>query len=378
MSSKKRERSREKEIKLSKSDSKIKPNIKLNLNFSNSKIISNNSSGSDSFGFQKGGSDKKTITINFEKISDFSEFSKKISLIDSPCILEKMDFLEINSNQKNAVKIPKNLFSNISPKNIIPLNDESIQRNFFNQSNNNKIIFSSLLFQEAKNTEEKNKQLFNKFHNYLTAFHLESKISDFCFDKELYFENSYNDIYYKIKRYYTESFRAHHYHSKFGKINYHFGIKGCGKSICSRAIIYNYMHFTLISKHDVFIPTIFFDLKILNQYIGNKEKFFDIIKYELMGIFRDFEKWKNFIFFIQDKINYISVFECIFQILKYYYNENNNVNKLLIVIDHYSDYYDFNNYNLKNLKDKCFQDKNFDIYIIYDIKSINDQIFFNF
>ncbi len=203
MSSKKRERSREKEIKLSKSDSKIKPNIKLNLNSSNSKIISNNSSGSDSFGFQKGGSDKKTITINFEKISDFLEFSKKISLIDSPCILEKMDFLEINSYKKNAVKIPKNLFNNISPKNIIPLNNKSIQRNFFNQTNNNKIIFSSLLFQEAKNKEEKNKQLFNKFHNYLTAFHLESKISDFCFDKELYFDNSYNDIYYQIKRYYT-------------------------------------------------------------------------------------------------------------------------------------------------------------------------------
>ena len=54
------------------------------------------------------------------------------------------------------------------------------------------------------------------------------------------------------------------------KIDYHFGLSGGGKSICSRAIIHNYMHFEKVSGREAFFPTIFFDLKVINSLMNDK------------------------------------------------------------------------------------------------------------
>ena len=50
--------------------------------------------------------------------------------------------------------------------------------------------------------------------------------------------------------------------------------------------------------------------------------------------------------------------------------------ELLIVIDHYSEFYDISNNEINKLKNKCLVNKNFCLYIIYDIKNKNDQQIF--
>lgn len=72
----------------------------------------------------------------------------------------------------------------------------------------------------------------------MSNFSEESNITDFCFNKDLLFRNSFNNIYYEINRDYTQCFRAHHYYEDYGKIISHFGAKDCGKSLSGRSIIH--------------------------------------------------------------------------------------------------------------------------------------------
>ena len=378
MNNKRRERSRDHEYKLlsSHSPNKINKNILPNSS-SSSALKENKSSGSNSFGFQTN-KDELNITIDFRKVKNFEEFEHKLDEIESPCFLDNTDFLELNDKideaKDKSFEISKEKFKNISLKNITLLNYVGKRQQFFNNKRKDKkIIFSSLLFKKNNKSDEK---LFNRIHNYMSNFSEESYITDFCFNKDLYFKNSFNNTYYEVNRDYTKCFRAHHYYRFFGKIVNHFGVKGCGKSLSGRAIIHNYMHFTLVDGYNVFIPTIFFDFKILTPLLGNKEKFFEVIKYETMGIFRKYKDWEEFITFFKDKIKYDSIINCIFQIIEVFYSNNAINSKLLIVIDHYSEFYDNSNNELKKLKNKCLIDKNFCLYIIYDIKNINDQQIF--
>ena len=378
MNHKKRERSRDHENKLLSSHSPKKTNKSLFPNLSNSPTLKDNkSSGSNSFGFQKSKA-QENVTIDYTKVKNYDEFEQKLDEIESPCFLDDIGFLELNDKlnetEDKSFEISKEKFKNISLKNIITLNSlETKQRFFNNKRKEKKIIFSSSLFKKKDKLDE---QLFNRIHNYMSNFSEESKITDFCFNKDLFFGNSFNNIYYNINRDYTKCFRAHHYYRVYGKIISHFGTKGCGKSLSSRAIIHNYMHFNLVDGYNVFIPTIFFDFKILTQLLGKKEKFFEVIKYEAMGIFRYYKDWEDFVYFFEDKIKYDSIINCIYQIIELFYSKNQMNSKLLIVIDHYSEFYD-NSYNeLKELKRKCLVDKNFCLYIIYDIKNKNDQQIF--
>ena len=307
MKSKNRERSRDHENKLLSSHSPKKINKNLFPDLLNSSTSKDNkSSGSNSFGFQKSNA-QENITIDYSKVKSFKEFMHKLDEIESPCFLDNIDFLELNDklveNEDKSLEISKDKFKNISLKNIIPLNSLGNKKNFFNKKRKEKkIVFSSSLFQKNNKSNEK---LFNKIHNYMSNFSEESNITDFCFNKDLLFGNSFNDIYYEINRDYTQCFRAHHYYIEYGKIISHFGAKGCGKSISGRSIIHNYMHFNLVDGYDVFIPTIFFDFNILTQLCGKKEKFFEVIKYEAMGIFRNYKDWENFLSLYKDKIKYI-------------------------------------------------------------------------
>ena len=378
MNSKKRERSRDHEYKLLSSHSPKKTNKNLFPNLLNSSTSKDNkSSGSNSFGFQKSNA-QENITIDYSKVKNFKEFKLKLDEIESPCFLDSIDFLELNDklveNEDKSFEISKDKFKNISLKNIIPLNSLEIKQRFFNKKRKEKkIVFSSSLFQQNNKPDEK---LFNRIHNYMSNFSEESNITDFCFNKELLFGNSFNNKYYDINRDYTKCFRAHHYYEDYGKIISHFGPKGCGKSLSSRAIIHNYMHLNLVDGYDVFIPTLFFDLKILAQLCGKKEKFFEVIKYEAMGIFRNYKDWENFVSFFEDKIKCDSVFDCLNQMIEIFYSKNPVNSKLLIVIDHYSEFYDISNNEINKLKNKCLLNKNFCLYIIYDIKNKNDQQIF--
>ena len=47
----------------------------------------------------------------------------------------------------------------------------------------------------------------------------------------------------------------------------------------------------------------------------------------------------------------------------------------MIIIDHYSSLYDINE-EFSIIKNKCLQDKKYDIYIIYEINNIKDQLCF--
>ena len=115
------------------------------------------------------------------------------------------------------------------------------------------------------------------------------------------------------------------------------------------------MHFDLVSNKDVFI---FLDLKMLNKLFNNQESLFDVIKYELMGIFKNFEHWKYFIFSLKNKITtHESNFEYIMKILGLLVSNNSNINKLLIVINHYSEIYCKINCGIKSIKEKYFKEK---------------------
>ena len=168
---------------------------------------------------------------------------------------------------------------------------------------------------------------------------------------------------------YSRSFRIHHYHESFynihGKILYHFGPKGVGKSICGRATIFNYLHFKLLKgNRKVFFPAIFFDLKIWNKNWKDKKLLLNVLKYELMNIFESFEEWQNYFLEYEkefDKNEFSSVFAIIDNIIESFYQKKNS--PLLIVLDHYSSIYDKNN-EYENMKKNVWSKRNM-IYMLY-------------
>lgn len=230
---------------------------------------------------------------------------------------------------------------------------------FFNSKLENKIIFSSKIFPIIDQKINENFIIFNKIHKYRTAFYKESKISDFCIHKDLYFPDSYNDIYCKINRFYAKNFRAHHMNNGTeSKIDFHFGPSGGGKSICSRAIIHNYMHFEIVSGREPFYPTIFFNLRIINSLVNEKDSLFNILIFETMGLFRHFNDWEKYMEKLKVVVyNNYYPFDIIFQINDNISNDD-AIKKILIVIDHYSEKFDVNNINLEKITKFCIDKKN--------------------
>ena len=372
----KKERSRDKEEKY---DKKFSPNSEKIYSKYHITPKSNSSSGSDSFGFQTS-KDDNHISIKYEKIKSFKDFENKLNSVDEPCSLDNINFLKIDKASKKSQELPIKIFDEIKQENIIPLNNSQSIQDFFKSQIENKIIFSSKIFKSIKQKNSEDKENFEKIHNYLTGFSEKSKISDFCIYKDLYFPNLYEDVYYGINRYYTANFRAHHYiDGKIWKIDYHFGVTGGGKSICSRAIIHNYMHFKLVSGHDVFYPTLFFDIKLINSLLNNKYNLLKIIKYEAFGLFREFSDWEKFSNKIAEIVDkYYYAFDIIYHIIEEMFKIE-NMSKALIVLDHYSDKFDPNYQYLEKIKKLCSNDKaslKLYFYIIFSIFSRKDQEFF--
>ena len=371
-----KERSRDKEEKKEK---KFFPNSEKIYSKYHITPQSNSSSGSDSIGFQIS-KDDNNIGIKYEKIKSYIDFKNKLNSIDEPCSLDNVDFLKIDKTSKYSQEFPIKIFKEIKQENIIPLNNTQTIHDFFKSEIENKIIFSSKIFQSINQKNSEEKKNFEKIHNYLTAFVEKSRISDFCIFKDLYFPYSYEDIYYGINRHYTANFRAHHYvDDKRWKIDYHFGITGGGKSICSRAIIHNYMHFQLVDGHDVFYPTIFFDIKLINSLLNDKYNLLKIIKYESFGLFREFSDWEKFSNKIAEIVDkYYYAFDIIYSIIKEIFKLK-NMTKALIVFDHYSVKFDPNFQYLEKIKKLCSKDtENFILYfyIIFSIFNRRDQEFF--
>ena len=302
MLGKKRNKSEEKKL-LSKGEK--------SLSTYNIEPKSNSSSGSDSLGFQTN-KDENNVTIKYERIKSVFDLEDKLNLIEEPCILENVSFLKIEKDEKKLYEFPLKIFNDIKKENIRLLNNSKIKREFFDSKLENKIIFSSKIFPAINTENDANLEIFNKIHCYKTNFNEESKISDFCFNKGLYFPDCFNDIYYKIDRFFTKNFRAHHMNNgQKSKIDYHFGLSGGGKSICSRAIIHNYMHFEKVSGREAFFPTIFFDLKVINSLMNDKYSLLNILKCETMGLFGEYKDWKTY----QEKIKeYVNEKNCPFEI----------------------------------------------------------------
>lgn len=340
----------------------------------------NSSSGSNSFGFQIE-QNEKDVVIEFKSIKERNELDKQILSISSPCAIKNKEILNKIQNEskteQNTIKLSKSFFNELKDDDIQIINKNKMIGEVINKIGKT-IFFSSSILKTDNDTDKK---IFDKMHYYLTGFSGKSKISDFCFDKNLYFPFSFDDNYLGYDRSLSHGFRIHHFHKTitrfgFGKIIYFFGPTGSGKSICGRATVYNYLHFKKINGKNVFIPAFFFDIKLWYQNSANKKFLLQIIKYELMNICEDFKEWKNFyseFIKIIDDAWPLPIFTIIEEIIKFFLRKKND--DILLVIDHYSSLYDKNNefYNLKKI---CFEQKKLDIFVIFEINMIADQIIF--
>ena len=355
--------------------------LKNAIKSSENKSDSNGSSDSGFYGFQSEQNEKE-IYIEFKHISNHSEFKENISKINSPCFcsIKKIKINDINDindnnsiqqNNKNKIKIPNSFFDELKEDDINFIDLKQSRDKLLNDKNEKFIFFSSSIL---KIYDEVDKSQFIKIHDYLTGFSNKSLISDFCYNKDLYFPFSGNDYYIGYDRLYSQIFRVHHYHdNELGKIIYNFGPKGTGKSLCGRATIFNYFTTNLVKNQDVFFPAIFFDIKIWINNWNNKTLLLKILKYEFMNLFRTFQEWKIFYSEFEKKFNKSldsSVFELISEFIGFYFSKQNY--KLLIIIDHYSTLYDKNN-EIKNIEKICLNKTNLDLFINYEINTIEDQ-----
>lgn len=138
-----------------------------------------------------------SLMINYEKITNFY-FFKNLDKMELPCILKNLDVLDIYKvDEMKEIKFLKMKFENVPEENIIFLNNDSTRKKLYSGPNK-RIIFSS--------------NLFKSIYHYKTDFSGESKISDFCFNANLYFENFVIDHYCEININYTQSYLVHHYH----------------------------------------------------------------------------------------------------------------------------------------------------------------------
>ena len=285
----------------------------------------------------------------------------------------------INIDKK--MKIKRTFFDELKEEDIKLVNIHSYSDNdSYTKNKANKIIyFSSSIF---KGNNEIEKTIYKSIHTYKTGYSGDSNISNFCYNKDIYFPFSGCDIYIGYNRQFSKCFRTFHYYNMFGygKILYHFGPTGVGKSICGRATIFNYLHFDKLKKdRKVFFPSIFFDIKILYKNWENKNILLNILKYELMNIFESFTEWQQNYKEYEKELNKLkpsSVFDIIDNLIQFFYLKKKS--ELLIILDHYSSYYDKTN-QFENLKKKCIEQEKYIIYVIYEINSLEDQlVYLNF
>ena len=147
---------------------------------------SNCSSSSNSFGFQISEKENEII-FEYKHITHHSEIDEKLSKINSPCSYEikNPELLELISKEKNnQIKVSKSFFEDLKPEEVNFIDYNYTSKEYHKDKNRKILYFSSSIL---KNNDKNDNILFNKLHNYLTNYTGKSLISDFCFDKNLYF-----------------------------------------------------------------------------------------------------------------------------------------------------------------------------------------------
>ena len=235
--------------------------------------------------------------VIFEKkhISDFSDLKQTISIIPSHCsykIVQSEELEKILKEEKNTFKISKSFFDEINIENIDFFDINKAKKE---KDNTTQIIYFSSSLLSAQH--EKDKKLFDKFHNYFKKYSGPSLISDFCFDNKIYFPFSIDDYYIGYDREFSHIFRYHHFYTCFsyGKILHNFGPKGVGKSKCYLSTVFNYLYlkFKELKGKEMFFPAIFFDIKLWINNWNDKNLLLRIIKYEFMNLFDNLHLWKS-------------------------------------------------------------------------------------
>lgn len=307
------------------------------------------------------------------KIKDFQSFVKEVSKIKSPCAI---------GNLKNIINAGKDLengdiidieLDKIEKDKIIPLASKMDIKNFFNEKQINEfpLIFSSIVKTEKEIRIANEFKMIHTFDNYMSK---KCEINKFCIDYQYHFPENSILNFYSINRNSTRKFRIFYYH-KFeneyiSSVVKFFGPSGSGKSIVLRMILCNYNQFD-----GDYTPFCIFNIKLLNKLYENYkyDKLKEIIYHECYSLFTTIELWKSFIQKI-NIYNYDDAMELVEQIIDIYITDYKDYYPLF-VIDNYSHYYDEDDI-INKLEKKCFDNDNFNLYIIYDIRCKEDQKIF--
>ena len=322
------------------------------------------------FCFEIGKSKAKII-----EISDFKSFSKEVKKIKNPCAISNFDEIlketrEFKNNDMIDIDPNKTIFDeNIQ---IVPLTSKITIKDFFMNKETNifPYIFSSKTVEDEG--DDNINTIFKKVHSFNNGMSIECRIKDFCKDSKYHFPDNSIDTFFKIDRNLTRKYRIFYDHKMEDEpylpcVAKYFGPKGTGKSLIIRMILSNYNEFD-----DYYTPYCIFNIKLLKElFDDNKaEKIKEIIFNESICLFKEVNLWELFIEKIKG-IFYSDVIEFVKQIIELYLDEYKN-NYPLFVLDNYSNLYDEDNVRML-LEKQCFKLKNFNLYIIYNIKCQEDQ-----
>ena len=330
-----------------------------------------NSSGSEKFVISSEKNSFQICTIkNRKALSDtLKKLKNPFTILDKDIISNfnaKSKELKAGDSFKESID-----FTKVDKEKIYYLDDEIKIYSFFSdkRKTENNIIFSGL--DNNNNSEiDIEKQIFLKLLKFSNNIEDKCKISDFCTQYDIIFENNSIETFYKtIRRPRSYPFRYHLYTEK-RIIMKLFGPRKTSKSIYLRCVLANY-HF----KYSIFRPTLIFDVSFISNNITfNQIKFQKAFYYELFSLFKDIYDVDEFYKVINFKID--ETMDFINHIINLYF-EYINKNKLeytkpLFCIDNYSVYYD-NEKSLEKIEKTSKLTKKFHLYIIYSIITQEDQ-----
>lgn len=337
-----------------------------------SNLEDKNSSGSETFIISS-----KENSFQICKIKSRKALSDTLKKLKNPFIILDKELIS-NFNSKSKELKEGELFeqtidfTKIDKEKIVYLDDETKISNFYSdkKKSENNIIFSNF-DNSNENTEiDIEKETFCKLLKFSNYIETECKISDFCAEYNILFENNSIETFYKtIRTPRSYPFRNHLY-TQNRIIMKLFGPRKTSKSIYLRCVLANY-HF----KYSKFRPTLIFDISFITKNIKfSSIKFKQVFYYELFSLFRDIYDVDEFFKMIDFKI--VEAMEFINHIINLYfeYIKTNNLEceRPLFCIDNYSFYYDKEK-SLEKIENATKLSKKYNLYIIYSIITKEDQ-----
>ena len=314
--------------------------------------------------------------VKIIKIENYDSFQKEVAKISNPCAIS--NFKDVISNcleeDENNNIIDVIDFDKKKSKNIITLSSKENIKKFFCEKKKSifPFVFSSPTQYEIIQRKLLNEKNFMKIHSFDNYMSKKCRIYAFCLDENYHFPKNSIPFFYNIDRDLTRPWRIFYYHKSdddpyLASVVKFFGPTGTGKSLIVRMVFHNYSQFD-----GDFTPFCFFNVKLLNNlYDNNKlEEIKRIINNECFSLFKEIKLWEEF----TEKINnifYNNIMELIQDIIKEYITSY-KLNYPVFILDNYS--YEYDNKIIANeLQKECFTKKNFNLYIIYDIKCEKDQ-----